>query len=184
LQIVETAAPSSWRPGVADAIEPLPPRLLAAIAIDHASSADFEALAEPLPGERTSTRVYLGETHDIWLIRWGARSGTVMHDHGGSAGALYVVRGDLVERRPNPAGAGRHTRRQLRTSDHRAMPATHVHEVVNESDTPAATIHAYSPPLVTMRHYDDGDDGSGPPMMRREVVDVDTFTLHGPAAHR
>jgi Cysteine dioxygenase type I len=93
LQIVETAAPT-----------PLPTRLLAAIAVDYLFSARFEMVGEPRPGERMSTRVHRSATHDIWLIRWGSGSGTVLHDHGGSAGALYVVAGELVEHRPNPTG--------------------------------------------------------------------------------
>jgi hypothetical protein len=110
LQIVETAPPT------------LPMRLLAAIAVDYSLSASFEVVASPRPGERTSARVLHSATHDIWLIRWGAGSRTVLHDHGGSAGVLYIAAGDLVERRPNPAGFARPLRRELRERDHRPMP--------------------------------------------------------------
>jgi hypothetical protein len=148
---------------------PLPPRLLAAIAIDHAFAADFGMVAEPEPGERTSVRVYLGETHDIWLIRWGIDSGTALHDHGGSAGALYVARGQLVERRPNPTGVGRPLRREMHTFDHRPMASSHVHEVANESNRVAASIHVYSPPLETMQHYELTNE-SAPRAMHRETI--------------
>ena len=98
----------------------------------------------------------------------------MLHDHGGSAGALYVVEGELVEQRPNPAGVGRPLRRTLRALDHRPMSATHVHEVANVSDAGAASIHVYSPPLETMQHYEMTDD-SQIRTVRREVVGVDTF---------
>jgi predicted metal-dependent enzyme (double-stranded beta helix superfamily) len=162
LPIVETAAPT------------LPIRLLAAIAVDYSFSAAFEVLASPRPGERTSARVHHSATHDIWLIRWGAGSRTVLHDHGGSAGALYVAQGDLVERRPNPAGTGRPLRRDLRARDQRPMSASHVHEVANESIVTAASIHVYSPPLEAMHHYELRHE-SELRLMRREVVEVDTF---------
>jgi predicted metal-dependent enzyme (double-stranded beta helix superfamily) len=163
LQIVETAAPT-----------PLPTRLLAAIAVDYLFSARFEMVGEPRPGERMSTRVHRSATHDIWLIRWGSGSGTVLHDHGGSAGALYVVAGELVEHRPNPTGVGPPIRRTLRAQDHRPMSPSHVHEIANESIVAAASVHVYSPPLETMQHYELTDE-SQLRMMRREVIELDTF---------
>ena len=161
MQIVETA-------------RQLPARLLAAIAVDYSFSARFEVIPSPPPGERTSARVHRRAAYDIWLIRWGAGSRTVLHDHGGSAGALYVVAGDLVEYHPHPAGFARPLRRELRERDCRPMPASHVHEVANESDVTAASIHVYSPPLEAMHHYE-LTDASGLRVMRREVVEMETF---------
>ena len=183
MQILEPAPASSSRRLGYDTILPLPPRLLAAIAVDYARSAPFEMLAVPGPGERGSIRVRLNATHDIWLIRWGAGSRTVMHDHGGSAGALYLVEGALVEgalveRRPGPSGRGRLVQHRLQTLDHRTMPATHVHEVVNESDAAAASIHVYSPPLTAMHHYESTAD-SAFRVMHREHVGLATLIANG-----
>ncbi|MDQ1509506.1 MAG: hypothetical protein QOG50_1350 [Actinomycetota bacterium] len=150
---------------------PLPPRLLAALAIKHASVATFDEIAEPLAGERSSARVFCSETHDIWLIRWGAGARTELHDHGESAGALYVVGGELVEHRPNPAGRGRSLRRVLRQLDDRPMAPSHIHEIANESDTVATSVHVYSPPLAAMHHFDFTPD-SELRMIRREVIDT------------
>ena len=133
MQIVDTAAPT-----------PLPARLLAAIAIDYSFSASFEMVGEPRPGERMSARVHRSATHDIWLIRWGSSSRTVLHDHGGSAGALYVVAGELVEHRPNPTGVGLPIPRTLHAPDQRPMSPSHVHEIANESIVAAASVHVYS----------------------------------------
>jgi predicted metal-dependent enzyme (double-stranded beta helix superfamily) len=162
---------------------PLPPRLLAAIAIDYAFAVDFDVVEQPLPGERTFVRVHHSAMHDIWLIRWGIGSRTALHDHGGSAGALYVVDGELVEQRPNPAGVGRALRRELHALDHRPMSATHVHEVANESTNLAASIHVYSPPLEVMHHYEPVGD-SPFRVIRREVIDVDTLGADERAADR
>lgn len=153
----------------------MPPRLLCAIAIDHASAANLELVAAPPPGERTSARVYRSATHDIWLIRWGSGATTELHDHGGSTGAIYVVDGDLVERRPNPAGIGRPLRRALRALDHRPMSSVHVHSVANESNVAAASVHVYSPPLQTMQHYELTTDAELR-AMRRESIEAGTFT--------
>lgn len=101
----------------------------------------------------------------------GAGSGTALHDHGDSAGALYVVTGELVEHRPNPAGRGRPLRRVLRELDDRPMPPSHIHEVANESGTVAASIHVYSPPLEAMCHFDFTHD-SELRMIRREVIET------------
>ena len=154
-----------------ETLVPLPPRLLSALAINHASIASFESIDEPEAGERHSARVFCSESHDIWLIRWGAGSRTELHDHGDSAGALYVVGGQLVEHRPNPAGRGPQLRRVLRALDDRPMPPTHVHEIANESDTVATSVHAYSPPLATMNHFHFTPD-SELRMIRQEVIDT------------
>jgi len=155
---------------------PLPPRLLAALAIRHASDASFDEIAEPLPGERSSARVFWSETHDIWLIRWAAGAGTELHDHGASAGALFVVGGELVEHRPNPAGVGTPIRRVLRQLDDRPMAPSHIHEVANESDTVATSVHVYSPPLATMHHFD-STPGPELRMIRRELIDTPASTF-------
>jgi hypothetical protein len=165
------SAPSLERRPDTDSIVPLPPRLLSALAFTHAAVANFDEISEPRPGDRTSERIFRSETHDIWLIRWGAGARTELHDHGESAGAICVVAGELVENRPNPAGVGRPLRRVLRELDDRPMAPSHIHEIVNESDTVAASVHVYSPPLATMQHFDLTPD-SELRMIRREIVDA------------
>jgi Cysteine dioxygenase type I len=159
-----------------DRTGPLPPRLLAAIAVDYASTSLLPAIDTPRSGERAFERVHLAPGYDIWLIEWGAGSGTVLHDHGGSTGALVVVAGALVEHVPNPAGVGRILRHELRAPHSRAMSATHVHAVVNETGEIATSIHAYSPPLSSMQHYDATNGGTR--AQYREIVDPGTL---GPA---
>ena len=53
------------------------------------------------------------------------------------------------------------------------MPASHVHEVANESDVTAASIHVYSPPLEAMHHYELTDE-SELRVMRRELVEAES----------
>ena len=47
------------------------------------------------------------------------------------------------------------------------MAPSHVHEVANESNDIAASIHVYSPPLETMQHYELTNE-SAPRVMHRE----------------
>jgi hypothetical protein len=66
---------------------------------------------------------------------------------------FFVVAGELVEYQPDGAH-GRTLRLIVRRSDHRVMPPSHVHEVVNESPVIAASVHVYSPPLDVMHQYE------------------------------
>jgi hypothetical protein len=158
----------------------LSPHLLAAIALDFASSATFSPGTAPARGERYFERVNLGSHFDIWLIRWGADSGTSLHDHGGSAGAFVVVEGRLVEYMPNPAGTGRRLRRELHPLDSRPMAPGHIHTVVNEAPANAASVHVYSPPLVSMRQYEEAPSAVAPQPRLRGLVDHDTLPANDP----
>ena len=138
------------------ATTPLPPRLLAALALDHADTVRIDAVPKPAPFERTFACVQRTSTHDVWLIRWAPQSRASLHDHGDSAGVLFVVGGELVEYQPD-GGNGHPLRRVLRCADHRPMPPSHVHEVVNESPAIATSVHVYSPPLEVMHQYETVD---------------------------
>jgi predicted metal-dependent enzyme (double-stranded beta helix superfamily) len=149
---------------------PLPARLLEAIAIDRAVTARITDIPTPGSGERTYRRVQRTESYDVWIIRWGPESRAELHDHAGSAGALCVVAGELVESQPNPAGYGRRLRRALRLLEHRAMAPSHVHEVANETDAIAVSVHVYSPPLEEVRRYAVGADSALRVVHRDSVV--------------
>ena len=149
---------------------PLAPAALLAIARELARDAStWRALARHHPDERWFVRLAEHDAYDVWLIGWDSHQGVDLHDHGGSAGALYVVAGELVEHRSNPAGIGRPLRRVLREFDDRPMPPAHIHEIANESVTVAASIHVYSPPLAIMHHFEIEHEAELR-MIRREVV--------------
>jgi hypothetical protein len=80
------------------ALPVLAPAALLGIARDLAREAEkWQALAQHRPDERWFLRVAAHEKFDTWLIGWDAHQGVDLHDHGGSAGALYVVEGELLE---------------------------------------------------------------------------------------
>lgn len=103
------------------------------------------------PEQRWHVRLRQDEDVDVWLISWTQDQGTQLHDHGGSSGAFTVVQGVLTE--AVWAGGVLH-------EEDRSAGATvtfgprYVHDVRNTRWATAVSVHAYSPPLSSMRFYD------------------------------
>lgn len=87
---------------------------------------------------------------EVWLIAWAPGSSTGYHDHGSAAGDYTVLAGDLIEYNVD----GGLQLADVRPGDARAAAAGHVHHVRNATDAPALSVHAYSPRLDAMNHYD------------------------------
>ena len=104
-------------------------------------------------GPMTDRRFELLEAADdfeVWVIHWPAGGQLDLHDHGGSAGALWVRSGTLVE---GVLMDGRVRRRRVRSGHGTSFGPSHVHDVVNRGPGPATSVHAYSPPLASMTFY-------------------------------
>jgi predicted metal-dependent enzyme (double-stranded beta helix superfamily) len=123
--------------------------------------------------ERWHQRLYRDGRVDVWLIGWSPSQATQLHDHGGSAGALTVISGRLSELIHRPGGAGRDRLSEVvRTAgDSVGFGPHYVHDVRNLSDVPAASVHAYSPPLTRMSLYELGDNGR---LHRLRSIDTDS----------
>jgi predicted metal-dependent enzyme (double-stranded beta helix superfamily) len=98
-------------------------------------------------------RLLRGDEYEVWLLSWLPGQQTGFHDHGAAAGAFAVASGCLRERaapggRPEPSG------RTLAAGAMRSFGPAYVHDVRNESAQPAVSIHAYSPPLTSMRRFE------------------------------
>jgi cysteine dioxygenase type I len=124
-------------------------------------------LAERLPvvgDQRAWLMLDAGAGVQAWLIAWPSGTGTGWHDHGGAAGAMVAVAGELTERSvlapadhdygralalPNATGRVR----LLPAGRGRAFSGRHIHEVTNEGPVTAYSVHVYSPTLPLMRHY-------------------------------
>jgi hypothetical protein len=93
---------------------------------------------------------------DAWLIAWPSGGKVELHDHGHSTGAVSVISGSLVEAVPWRDDTGRLSldRHELREGATLGFGAGHVHDVTNESDGPALSLHVYSPALTTMTFYE------------------------------
>ena len=95
---------------------------------------------------------------DVWVISWMNGNDTGYHDHDVSSGAVAVVEGEIIEERlvlGGPPHRLRHAAGQVFDFD-----AAHVHRMRQDSDAPAVSIHAYSPPLWRMGAYATGPDGT------------------------
>ena len=90
----------------------------------------------------------------IWVLSWLPGQGTPLHDHGRSAGAFAVVRGVLTERvvATGPSGV-RETTARLGGDRLRQFGEHYVHQVTNEDDEPAVSVHVYTPALREMNTY-------------------------------
>jgi len=110
------------------------------------------------PDERHYVQMFLDAHVEIWLICWCPTLETGFHDHGGSRGAVAVVQGMLTETLPNIGGE--HPRSLYRTDDCLSFGASHIHDVQHAAGDPAASLHAYSPPLGEMGFYEPDDGGT------------------------
>jgi len=111
------------------------------------------------PARRWYHRLVLADRYEVWLLTWLPGQQTGFHDHGRSAGAFAVAVGSLRER---SAAAGRVDLcdRAVTQGAARSFGPAYVHDVRNDTTEPAVSIHAYSPPLSSMRRFDVTSDGT------------------------
>ncbi|MEH3032626.1 MAG: cysteine dioxygenase family protein [Aeromicrobium erythreum] len=105
------------------------------------------------PQERWHVRLYCDDRVDLWLISWTEDQGTQLHDHGGSSGAFTVVSGELTES-VWTAGPGSLQDHARSAGDTVVFGERYVHDVRNQQEPVAVSVHAYSPPLERMSFYD------------------------------
>lgn len=103
------------------------------------------------PDQRWWARLALTEGVELWLLSWLPGQGTEPHDHGGAAGSFAVLTGELTEDYRYPGGPIRSARRPFGWSI--GFGSGRAHQVRNEGRKGAASVHAYSPPLIPTRQY-------------------------------
>jgi hypothetical protein len=130
--------------------------------------------------QRWWARLGLTSGVELWLLSWAPGQGTEPHDHGGASGSFAVLFGELQEKYRYPAGP-------VRAAEH-GMGASigfgrgRAHQVRNVSSVNAASVHAYSPPLLPVRHYADlADVPAVPPQREPHIRPVDpTVSVEDP----
>ena len=119
---------------------------------------EWQHLLRAEPGAGRRIRLRSAADHDVWLESWPPARATGWHDHGGSAGVVLVMRGELEERIPVLGGVVMQIRR-IPEGGTRPLGRRHVHELVNVSLASAFSVHVYSPPLEATRGYEIGAQG-------------------------
>jgi predicted metal-dependent enzyme (double-stranded beta helix superfamily) len=103
--------------------------------------------------QRWYQRLSRDHEQEVWLLSWLPGQDTGYHDHGESAGAFAVASGALGEQ-TLPAGAREPVRVTMMQGTVRSFGPGHIHAVANSSRQLAVSIHAYSPPLTSMRRFE------------------------------
>jgi hypothetical protein len=95
------------------------------------------------------------DSFEAWVIGWPPEGTIALHDHGDSAGAVAVAGGELVETlvTENVDGSVSTSRRRMAAGTSWRMGSRHVHDIVNDGDRPAVSVHVYAPRLTSMTHY-------------------------------
>ena len=120
------------------------------------------------PSQRTFHRLVSDDHVTVWLICWMPGHDTGFHDHDGSAGAVAVLEGEVVEERlrlldtPATAVYGPGEVMEFGPAD--------IHRVRHHGFVPSVTIHAYSPALRRMGAYIADENGR----LLRHALDEDT----------
>jgi hypothetical protein len=109
------------------------------------------------PVQRWYKRLAGEDDFEVWALTWLPGQGTDLHDHGGSAGAFLVHTGELTEH--TVSGQHQLIGATIGAGGGRRFGPRHVHQLVNNADTPAISVHVYGPRLTTMTRYrlDAGD---------------------------
>jgi len=132
---------------------PVDSETLAALVAELADRPDLWAhLVRHDPRVRWYERVALTGTVEVWLIGWCHGQHTPMHDHGGASGAVAVVGGVLQETTLWPSRPP--ASRLLPSGTLLEVPPAVIHRVGNRFPVPATSIHAYSPPELEMKTFE------------------------------
>ena len=102
--------------------------------------------------ERWWTRLALTRGVEVWLLSWTPGQGTEPHAHGGASGSFSVLLGELEEHYRYPAGPVLSARHPGGSSI--GFGSGRAHQVRNSGSRNAASVHAYSPPLLPVLHYE------------------------------
>ena len=114
------------------------------------------------PSTRYFAQLYRDPHLDLWLICWLDAQDTGYHDHDLSAGAVYVCEGTLHE---DFFVRGSDGWIREETNEHLAGIGLPLRLVVHPRSpscrrAPATSLHAYSPALWRMGHYEPDDKGA------------------------
>lgn len=109
------------------------------------------------PFERQFALIARTERVEVWAVAWMAGHDTGFHDHDASLAAVTVFEGAVCDERMAIGGEAIATRHGA--GETFSVGAGEIHRVRHAGDSPAITLHAYSPPLDRMGSYEVATDG-------------------------
>jgi hypothetical protein len=165
--------------------DPLLPGLPRRRRIDLLSIAEGFAVSAPsIPElqdvtERSWVLLAVTDLFEAWAIGWPPGGGIELHDHGLSSGAVVVARGILTETsvRSTDCGVALITTHHVETGEHRRFRPRYIHDLLNEQDEPAVSVHVYGPKLTTMSYYQLEPDGGVRVVRTEDVPPVGPFDV-------
>ena len=132
---------------------------LSRLVVDLAGEPQFwKSLVQHDPNTRYFFQLYRDPHLDLWLICWLDAQDTGYHDHDLSSGAVYVCEGTLHEDHfeRDQDGWIREMTREHRAGSVFDFDSSYIHGVRHAGGPPATSLHAYSPALWRMGHYELG----------------------------
>ncbi len=149
-----------------------------------ASAAGIPELGDP--EQRTWVLVAANDLFEAWAIGWPRGGRIELHDHGVSGGAVAVAAGALSETtvRATRPGVALISTHRIGVGEHRRFGPGYVHDLINDGDERAISVHVYGPRLTSMTYYRlDGQGRLG--AVRTEQVPpvrpLDTTCGHDPS---
>jgi hypothetical protein len=142
-------------PGDADLDRPA----LSQLVVDLAGAPRYwKGLVKHDPNTRYFNQLYRDPHLDVWLICWLDAQDTGYHDHDLSSGAVYVCDGILHEDHFERDADGwiREKTREHHAGSVFDFDSSYIHGVRHAGGPPATSLHAYSPALWRMGHYELG----------------------------
>jgi hypothetical protein len=126
-----------------------------------ANAYELDALVDFERGERTYTQLWRTAYSEAYAIGWKQAGDTGFHDHDGSVGSVYVVRGTVAEEHIvlRPAGDWL-ARVEFSAGETFRFDGAHIHRMRHAAGETALTVHVYSPPLGRAGAYELSDDGT------------------------
>lgn len=121
------------------------------------------------PAQRWYVRLEYNDVYEVWLMGWSGTTNTEFHDHGGSAGAVAVIAGEITEARLRHGGSV--IRRTFTPGSTLSFGQHAIHDVQNAGNGSSLTVHVYSPPLTKQTYFAPDVDGVHP---------VRTVDVYGP----
>ncbi|GIP36963.1 cysteine dioxygenase [Paenibacillus sp. J31TS4] len=127
---------------------------LASLACTSASIEPYVTEPEALPYGRNT--LYVSDEVEVVVIHLPPGAETPIHDHADSIGCAQVIRGTIANQLYRVGRYGfAHERGTVDcpAGEYLFAGKGQVHALANREDTPAVSLHVYSPPLAETRRY-------------------------------